>query len=539
MALLLRSVARTEIARSLYRDIYNENDLYYFFAGRTAEWDDEASPPTPVDSRNKIAEANRNKIFLTRVEASDAVLVIDRRNWTSGTVYDQYDDDYSSTRTSYSGSSTLDGSTFYVMTDEFNVYKCIYNNSNAQSTVKPTGTGTETIETADGYIWKFMFQVPVADQSKFLTTEYIPVRKVTGAGDPEFDVNGIIDSVTIDDGGSGYTTAPTVIVNGDGTGAVITATLTAGVVTALSIDNAGSGYTFAYITFTDENTGSGAEASVTLGGTETDTIHDAVESAATPGTIDRIEVVSGGLDYVDGDAEVTISGDGSGAVATPTIDSDTGAITSITITNQGSGYSYADITITQTSGTGSGVSLRSVISPRGGHGSNSQKELFATDVMLSVNLDNDNTDQFLNNDYRQLGLIKNPYAYGTSSVYTTSSATCCYIVNVNSATYTAMTTAGYDSEVSVDSDTNSSLIYVYTQDPGDGTYNIYLLPINDPSSFSSSDTLTIGGTSGYAINSVANPEVGNQTGEIIYLDNRELITRQADQVEKIRAILKF
>jgi hypothetical protein len=38
---------------------------------------------------------------------------------------------------------------------------------------------------------------------------------------------------------------------------------------------------------------------------------------------------------------------------------------------------------------------------------------------------------------------------------------------------------------------------------------------------------------------LATPEIDNTTGEIIYLDNREFIVRQQDQVEKIRAILKF
>jgi len=539
MALLLRSVARTEIARSLYRDIFNENDYYYFFVGRTTEWDDEESPPTPIDNRDQIAAADRNKLFVKQVEPSDVVLGIDRRDWVLNTVYDQYDDAYSPSRTSNSGASTLEAATFYVMTDEFNVYKCISNNNNSPSVNKPTGTSTATIETDDGYLWKFMFQVPVADQTKFLTADYIPVRKVVGAGDPEFDVNGVIDSITIDDGGSGYTAAPTVVVNGDGQGAVVTASLTAGVVTNLSIDNPGSGYTFAYLTFTDENTGSGAEATVTLGGTETDTSHEAVEDSAIPGTIDRIEIVSGGLDYIDGDAIVSITGDGSDATASLTIDGDSGTITGVTITSQGTNYSFAEVSITQDVGAGTGATFRAILSPRGGHGSNAQKELFAKNLLISVNLDNDNADQFLNNDYRQLGLIKNPYAYGTSSVYILASGTTCYIANVGGATYSALVAAGFDAEISVDSDSNSRLTYIYTEDPGDGTYNAYFLPIIEPTGFASADTITIAGTAGYAINSVSDPEVDNKSGEIIYLDNRLVITRQRDQVEKVRAILKF
>ena len=88
------------------------------------------------------------------------------------------------------------------MTDGFNVYKCIDNNDNGQSTVKPTSTGTEIFETSDSYKWKFMFQIGAADRTKFLSTSYMPVRVSSGAGDPHFDVNGEIDSATVSSGGA-------------------------------------------------------------------------------------------------------------------------------------------------------------------------------------------------------------------------------------------------------------------------------------------------------------------------------------------------
>ena len=44
---------------------------------------------------------------------------------------------------------------------------------------------------------------------------------------------------------------------------------------------------------------------------------------------------------------------------------------------------------------------------------------------------------------------------------------------------------------------------------------------------------------GLSINSVTSPEVDNATGEIVYLDNRSPITRSADQVEQIKALIRF
>jgi hypothetical protein len=538
MALLLRSAGRTEIARSLYRDIYNENDFFYFFVGRTTEWDDEESPELPVDSTRYANTSSRNMLFVKRIQSSDTVLMIPRINWASGTVYDQYDDKYGEldpddeVYTANSGAASLKDAEFYVLTDDDHVYKCIFNDGNSQSTTKPTGTSTSAIETADGYIWKFMFKVEASDKTKFLTPEFIPVRKIAGSGDPAFDVNGRIDTITITNTGSSYETAPTVIINGDGTGAVATATVSgAGVLTNISLTNPGEGYSFAYITFSGGG-GSGAAASVTLGATESGTAQQNVENAAIPGTIDRIEILSGGIDYVEGDASIAIIGDGSGAEATLEIDPDDGAILSITITNRGTGYTFADITID--GAEGSGASLLAVISPRAGHGANAQKELFATNVGFSVNLTNDTADLFLNNDFRQIGLVKNPLIFDTNNNFQDSTGTCCYIINTSSPT-------SYDMDDIITTDSGGKFIVVQKVDANNNgsLESIYLLPIIPIITSSSILTNTTQSLTGLTINSVVEPEIDNKTGEIIYLDNREFIVRQEDQVEKIRAILKF
>jgi hypothetical protein len=54
---------------------------------------------------------------------------------------------------------------------------------------------------------------------------------------------GFVIGATITNGGSGYTSAPTVTISGNGTGAAATATLTDGVVTGINVTSAGSGYT--------------------------------------------------------------------------------------------------------------------------------------------------------------------------------------------------------------------------------------------------------------------------------------------------------
>jgi hypothetical protein len=56
-------------------------------------------------------------------------------------------------------------------------------------------------------------------------------------------ISGFVIGATITNGGSGYTSAPSVSITGAGTGATASATLTDGVVTGITINSAGSGYT--------------------------------------------------------------------------------------------------------------------------------------------------------------------------------------------------------------------------------------------------------------------------------------------------------
>jgi len=49
--------------------------------------------------------------------------------------------------------------------------------------------------------------------------------------------------------------------------------------------------------------------------------------------------------------------------------------------------------------------------------------------------------------------------------------------------------------------------------------------------------VTLGGVT--FSNGLANPEIENNSGEIIYVENRRLITRAADQIEDIKLVIEF
>ena len=76
---------------------------------------------------------------------------------------------------------------------------------------------------------------------------------------------GIVNTISVLDGGSGYTSPPTVtLTEGGGTGATATATVSNGAVTTISVLDGGSGYTSPPTVTLTEGGGTGATATATL-----------------------------------------------------------------------------------------------------------------------------------------------------------------------------------------------------------------------------------------------------------------------------------
>ena len=188
------------------------------------------------------------------------------------------------------------------------------------------------------------------------------------------------------------------------------------------IDDAGVGYTKASITVSGDGQGASLAADLSLGAISSQQANNEILTPA--GTIDAIAVVSGGYSY--GVANIAIEGDGTGATAEAVIDPITNAITKINILNRGSGYTYANVKII---GNGNGASLRAIISPFGGHGKNSPEELFARDLMFYTNISNDlNQGVTVGNDYRQVGIIKDPRIFDNYARFQGTIGSACYII---------------------------------------------------------------------------------------------------------------
>ncbi len=221
---------------------------------RTDNQGTDSAAITPADSVIEEFNTFDDLLAAKKITTSDTSFVIPRRNWTTSTVYDYYRHDYgnritgtTTAQTANSGATTLFDSTFYVLTAARNIYKCLDNNGNAASTIEPTGTATPILETADGYKWKYIYTLSATQQANFLSTDFMAVA--TDSTVSSAAVDGAINTVKIKSGGSGGTngTFTSIPIRGDGTGGVISATVSGGVVTAVTVTTAGTGYTIAYV----------------------------------------------------------------------------------------------------------------------------------------------------------------------------------------------------------------------------------------------------------------------------------------------------
>jgi hypothetical protein len=216
------------------------NNLYVWI-GQTEPWSNDSNPPAPLDTVSEKYNDYLQMIAVKRVAPSDAILVIPAYAWTSSTVYNFYTD-------------LVQITPFYVITPSHNVYICLNNNGGQPSSVEPTSTGTTPVTLADGYIWKFMFQVSSGDVLQFLSSLWIPIYTLLyNDGSLQWSVQatavpGAIYNIQVTNGGS-YLTTPIVTVNGTGTGCTAIANLTGTSVTSITIITPGINYTQATVSF--------------------------------------------------------------------------------------------------------------------------------------------------------------------------------------------------------------------------------------------------------------------------------------------------
>jgi uncharacterized repeat protein (TIGR01451 family) len=145
-----------------------------------------------------------------------------------------------------------------------------------------------------------------------------------------------LTAINVTAGGSGYTTAPSVVITGCSVAPTAIATVSGGAVTGVTITNGGANCTAPSIAFSGGG-GSGATASSTTG--------------QTTGGLLAVSVTAGGSGYTSAPS-VSVAGCSVAPTAVATVSG--GAVTGVTITNAGSGCPAAPA-ISFSGGGGSGA----------------------------------------------------------------------------------------------------------------------------------------------------------------------------------------
>ena len=234
MSAIITDPFKKQLTQTVFDESRLDSARYYIGIGKSEPYDSSETVPTPTDTPRTIRNIRAGLQSIK--SASDLSYVIPRYNWSSGAFYNGYDDDFASIPATNS---------YYVLTEDNQVYICLQQGRTAAgaantSTVKPTGTGTKPIKTADGYVWKYLFSLSATRSSKFLSSNFVPVEKILDSSElgralagfellqdavQKAAVPGQVLGVAVTSGGSGYTSTPTVTISGDGVRANATATV--------------------------------------------------------------------------------------------------------------------------------------------------------------------------------------------------------------------------------------------------------------------------------------------------------------------------
>ena len=468
-------------------------------------------PPLPLDNQREKISLYDEIIAAKRITDSFARTVIRRYNWdlVANPKYDMWKPDYAATpggggqigKATATGQDSISDAKFYVMNSAYEVFKCLYNGENPSNasgqnaTEEPITTGANydaatglyTETSGAGYIWKHMYTTPTDDVLKFLSSDFMPV--VLPANPSRVSVEGLAVAGAVD--------------------------------VALV-----------------EDTGSGLPAGQTL--------------------------------------YTSIKGDGAGGVVRFVTDG-TGSITSAKVVDRGSGYTYANVLLGNgnlfsnqglssavTTNAGWTGAIEIVLPPQGGHGSDHETELNGKRIMTNIRLTyaEGSGDFPVDNDFRRIGIIKDPYNWGTTTFATSDTLSGLKAVKITGAS------ADYipDEEISqtVSGGTAKGTVVSWTLDSGSTTAGVLkYIQTNDAHTdqgvvraFESNGANAVSGVqsaaagnveTGYSntvlgstfTNGLATPEIENNSGDVIYIENRRLITRAPDQIEDIKLVIEF
>ena len=492
-------------------------------------------PLRPADNDEEDKSIHDDMIALKRIGSDQVRAVVRRFNWnpTVNPKFDMWRPDYSYARAaqvdpdgagSLTAAESLANANYYVVNSNYDCWKCLYNGTNVDNptgvnaslepskTPGPTGEGvydsatgifTEYPDVSNGYIWKYMFNIPTNDVLRFLSTDFMPIVEDATVTALAASQSGSISSVVIRDRGSNLPASEVMYAQilGDGAnGRLRVQTDSNGQITdSYLVDNAG--------------------------------------------------------------ARVTMSG--SGYTYASVILKDTYL------------FENPDLTNPFTVAANASGDVEIIVPPAGGHGSDPILELLAKRIMANIRLTyaEGDGDFPVDNDFRRIGIIKNPKLPSPSTDFATqdtiSAIYALKLTNVSGSfqpdeivkqdvgggayAYGTVVSWVWDEVAAGQTPTSGTLKYFQSSDlhTDNGVVRDFVSNaawvVEGQTSLIQGEVETGYSTGGATLpllgltftNGLATPELAKNTGDIVYVENRRLITRAPDQIEDIKLVIEF
>ena len=243
---------------------------------------------------------------------------------------------------------------------------------------------------------------------------------------------------------------------------------------------------------------------------------------------------------IDGDGhgqEIVLTANTTGGAAA-------GSVGGVTVVNSGNSFTTATMTVSSQPGASSpsGAIITPIIPPKGGHGFDAVTELGGYFAMINTKLTQSESGAFTtSNDFRKIGLLKDPNSNGGYLRYTSDTADQAKVITYSAANeavtgdITITQAASGATAYVVDVNTSASTMRVIDVTNGSSATNGY---DSKPGSFQTGQAAT-SGTLSFTVSAVANGAMSIGSGEILYIENRAPVARAADQTEDIKLIIEF
>ena len=515
MAAIVTDQFRILNAGNFVDSVGSNSNSYYVFVGlsnptasgfgRDSDWDTDT--PTPTDNFNYENFVGDSMMYGKRVTSTNVRRLARKIEWARGTKYEMYRHDYSLTNLSpITRSSRLYDANYYVINSEYKVYICIDNGSSGINTSgnasldEPTFTDLEPSKagvSGDGYVWKYLFTITPSDIIKFDSTEYISLPS-------------------------------------------------------------------------DWSTSTNAQITAVRGNANSDVNENQIK---------KIYIDNRGAGYSQGSHELNIIGDGSGAKVVVEVNS-SGQITNTVVSSGGKGYTYGVVDLGSINANSSTkANLIPVIPPSKGHGYDIYKELGADKVLVYARFDDSTRDFPVDTNFAQIGIVKNPTSIGSTALFTENQFSSLGSIKFSSTSGTVSIgdrinqsvtggtakgfVASYDAETKVIKYFQDRSLFL-NQTTYDTTDYVGISTLSKVLSFESTGNAvtTTGGFSGSVdtaftgittnptgskivslgsqfTNGLSSSEINKGSGDVIYLDNRPVISRNSRQKEDVKIILEF